>query len=98
MSNTVNGWTEIFTNADNSYCTVTSCLLMDSTCTTSITRDTSRFYINTSSPYNLKFKRNVAAGYGPISFCYKCLGTAASGFSKTALINYSFRQIRNCAT
>jgi hypothetical protein len=74
-----NGWTTVFDYVDNVNCAVTGCVLMNSDCTSNLAVDTTTFYIDTSSPWRLRYNTNIVAGWSAITFCYKCSG---SGFSK----------------
>ena len=57
-------WLKLFTTGDNINCPTTTCLLMDATCSSTPTAN-ANFYINPAgSPWELKAKRNVEAGWG----------------------------------
>jgi len=70
---------------------------MDSGCSSTLTIDT-EFFIATASPWGVTAKRDTEVGWAIKRFCYKCVGLAQSGFSRTNFVNYSVRQVRNCAT
>jgi hypothetical protein len=94
-------WLKLFTTVDNINCPVTSCLLMDATCSTTPTAN-ANFYINSAgSPWELKYKRNVLAGWAEQTFCVKCSGASLVGaiaFNKQTQNSLKIRQVRNCDT
>jgi len=94
-------WLKLFTTVDNVNCPVTSCLLMDATCSTTPTAN-ANFYINSAgSPWELKYKRNVVAGWAEQTFCVKCSGASLVGaiaFNKQTQNSLKIRQVRNCDT
>ena len=71
-------WMNFFSSEDNTNCPVTSCILMESTCSTEMTAETN-LLIGSSSPWMVSAKQNIVDGWKK-SFCLKCIGTAQSGF------------------
>jgi hypothetical protein len=59
----MSSWTSIFDYVDNVNCAVTSCVLMNSDCTSNLAVDTTTFYIDTYSPWRLRYKKNIVAGW-----------------------------------
>jgi len=59
----VDSYLKLLASGDITNCPVTSCLLMDSTCSTTPTAN-ANFYINAGgSPWDLKAKQNLEAGW-----------------------------------
>lgn len=74
----VDNWDKLFTTVDNTGCPVTSCLLMNTDCTSTPAANTNFYMLPVgaiASPWALSAKLNLAAGWGYQTFCIKCLGT-----------------------
>ena len=83
------GWTDVFTNSgENLGCPITTCTLRTADCSAVAVVNTN-FYMAAASPWGLTAKRNDITGWGPITFCYRCEGTAQGGFHLDSLVGYS---------
>jgi hypothetical protein len=89
-------WLKLFATVDDTNCPVTSCKLMDGTCSSTPTAN-ANFYIGANTPWALSAKQNVVDGWVYQTFCIKCLGTKQTGFSKTTPSNLKIRQVRRCS-
>ena len=72
----LNGFNDVFSNIGESKgCPINECLLMESTCSTTLLVD-SVFFIAKSTPWGLTAQSNNVDGWNEIAFCYKCSGLA----------------------
>ena len=95
------GHTAVFTNLEPTGCPITECLLMNADCSTTPPVD-SNFWITPGgtggTPWALTAKRDVEVGWSAVVICYRCKGTAQTGFQQDNLVGHSVRGAMNCAT
>ena len=88
------GYTSVFDNLEPTGCPITECSLMNADCSL-VPPVNLNLWITPGgtggTPWALTAKRDAENGWSAIAICYRCQGSAQTGFKKDNLVGYSVR-------